>query len=47
MSGAAVSVQTLAVTLSGRPILHEISFAATPGEVLAIIGSSGDRKSVV
>ena len=47
MSGAAVSVQTLAVTLSGRPILHEISFAATPGEVLAIIGSSGTGKSTL
>src|SRR5439155_1507753 len=47
VSGAAVSVQTLAVTLSGRPILHEISFAATPGEVLAIIGSSGTGKSTL
>lgn len=47
MNGAALSVQNLDVTLSGRRILQGISFASSPGEVLAIIGSSGTGKSTL
>jgi len=50
MDGAVLSVQGLSVELrvdrAGVPIIDDISFAISPGKVLALVGESGSGKSV-
>jgi len=43
--GVAVDVCAVTVVAAGRPILHDLNLAISPGEHLAIIGASGSGKS--
>lgn len=42
-----IDVQALSLSLGGRPILHEVSFSATPGSLTAVIGPNGSGKSTL
>ncbi|MGA2455049.1 MAG: metal ABC transporter ATP-binding protein [Solirubrobacteraceae bacterium] len=49
MDGAAeiLSVEGVSVRLSGREILHEVSFSIRPGEFTGLIGSNGAGKTTL
>lgn len=40
-----IEVDTISVSLSGREVVRELSFAARPGELTAIIGPNGSGKT--
>jgi zinc/manganese transport system ATP-binding protein len=42
-----LSVEGISVRLSGREILHEVSFAIRPGEFTGLIGSNGAGKTTL
>ena len=41
-----LSLEKLSLALSGKPILHDISFNLNSNEILAVVGESGSGKSV-
>ena len=41
-----LSIEKLSLALSGKPILHDISFNLNSNEILAVVGESGSGKSV-
>ncbi len=43
----ALEVSGLGVTLGGRPVLHELSFMAPGGQILAIVGRNGVGKTTL
>lgn len=45
MKTVSLQVEALTVQLSGKPILKDVSFAVSEGEVLAITGASGTGKT--
>jgi iron complex transport system ATP-binding protein len=40
-----IEVDTISVTLSGREVIRQLSFAAQPGQLTAIIGPNGSGKT--
>ncbi|MBO1900839.1 ABC transporter ATP-binding protein [Leucobacter weissii] len=46
MSAPPLEVSGLRVSIGGRPLLHDLSFALAPGERLGFIGGSGSGKTV-
>jgi polar amino acid transport system ATP-binding protein len=44
---SALSVRDLHVSRGGRPVVQGVSFAARPGELLALMGASGSGKTTV
>jgi iron complex transport system ATP-binding protein len=40
-----ISVENITVTLSGRPVVRDLSFQAMPGKLTAIIGPNGSGKT--
>jgi zinc/manganese transport system ATP-binding protein len=42
-----LSMQDVSVRLSGRDVLHEVSFAVAPGELTGLIGSNGAGKTTL
>ncbi len=45
MSAPLISVRGLQVSVAGRPVVDDVSFALAPGEVLAVVGESGSGKT--
>ena len=45
--GAVLTVEGVNVWLSGREILHDVSFAIRPGEFTGLIGSNGAGKTTI
>jgi zinc/manganese transport system ATP-binding protein len=46
-NGAVLSVEDVSVVLSGRQILHNVSFDVAPGEFTGLIGSNGAGKTTL
>ncbi|MCB1381343.1 MAG: ATP-binding cassette domain-containing protein, partial [Notoacmeibacter sp.] len=44
--GTLLDVRNLSLSIGGRPILKDISFAMRPGEVMGLVGESGSGKSM-
>nr|WP_315297532.1 ATP-binding cassette domain-containing protein [Raoultella terrigena] len=42
-----LTVNNLTLTLNGRPLLRDVEFCVTPGEVLTLMGPSGSGKSML
>ena len=42
--GTLLDVRNLSLSIGGRPILKDISFAMRPGEVMGLVGESGSGK---
>lgn len=40
-----IEVSNLSIRLSGRPVVHDISFTAHPGKMTAIVGPNGSGKT--
>ncbi len=47
MTGAAIRLHRLAVSLGGHPVLRDVRFEAGPGEFVAVVGPSGVGKSTL
>lgn len=47
MSAPVLAVERLSVSLAGRPVLREISFAIEPGQFTGLIGSNGAGKTTL
>lgn len=47
MTGAAVRLSRVSVSLSGHPVLRNVNFEAGPGEFVAVVGPSGVGKSTL
>ena len=47
MAAVTLDVRNAAVTRAGRLVVHDVSFAARRGELLAIMGASGSGKTTV
>ena len=47
MAAVTLDVRNAAVTRAGRPVVHDVSFAAREGDLLAIMGASGSGKTTV
>ncbi|HVS61887.1 MAG TPA: ABC transporter ATP-binding protein [Thermoanaerobaculia bacterium] len=47
MSSPAIEVDGLGVDVAGRPVLRDVTFAVSQGEVLAVAGASGSGKSTL
>ncbi|MGC8626143.1 MAG: metal ABC transporter ATP-binding protein [Acidimicrobiales bacterium] len=45
--GPALRVEGVSVWLSGREVLHEVSFSLAPGELAGLIGSNGAGKTTL
>jgi iron complex transport system ATP-binding protein len=47
MTRAFVTAQGLNVTLAGRHVLHDVSFALSPGHLVALVGPNGAGKTTL
>lgn len=47
MTGNAVNVTNLSLTIDGKPILRDISFDLKPGETLVLMGKNGSGKTML
>ena len=43
----AIRLENISLTIDGKPILREISFALKPGETLVIMGKNGSGKTML
>jgi peptide/nickel transport system ATP-binding protein len=46
MTQALLEIESLALSIDGRPILHDVSFEVAAGEILGVVGASGSGKSM-
>lgn len=42
-----IALNAVSLTLSGRPVLKEVTLAVSPGETVAILGGSGSGKTTI
>jgi ATP-binding cassette subfamily B protein len=42
-----ITFEGVSFAYNGRPVLHDITFTAQPGQMVALVGSSGSGKSTV
>jgi peptide/nickel transport system ATP-binding protein len=46
MTQALLEIESLALSIDGRPILHDVSLEVAAGEILGVVGASGSGKSM-